>query len=159
MVYLIREQDRAKAQAESFEMPFRGLLDEKFNQPIFGCNNLTATIQYYDEQPFTGGLTMRLDFIEGGVNTFLPIFNNVLLATRVQLDAEARSGDNVPPVPISQPIPASSDFFPASNMAFVDPHDPSRIYTTQPMDESDERRTDAPTWNASASGLRRRRAN
>lgn len=159
MVYLFREDDRGKAGCDSFEAPFRGLQDEKFNQPIFGCNNLTATIQYYNEQPFTGGLTTRIDFIEGGVNTFLPLFNNVLTSTRVQMDAEQRRADNVPPVAISQTTPDASEFFPQSNTAFVDPSDPSQIYTTQPVGNTNEQRSDTPTWSANVgnTGLRRRR--
>lgn len=155
MVFLIQENLRAKANAESFEMPFRGLWDERFHQPIFSCNNLTATIQYYDDQPFAGDLTMRLDFVEGGVNTFLPMFNNVLLATRVQMDAERRRADDIPPVAISDVAPQAEEFFPQNNLAFVDPSDPSRIYTTQPL--TDQRRTDAPQWSVSSEGLRRRR--
>lgn len=160
MVFLVQESDRGRAACESFEVPFRGLWDERFHQPIFGCNNLTATIQYYDEQPFTGALTMRIDFIEGGVNTFLPTFNNVLISTRRQMAEEANQSnqDNIPPVPLSENTPDAADFFPERNTAFVDPSDPSRIYTTQPVSESTQRRTDAPTWSVSGGGLRRRNA-
>lgn len=159
IVFLIDHQYRMKARgAETFEMPFRGLWDERFNQPIFGCNNLTATIQFYDEQPFQGGLTMKIDFIAGGVNTFLPVFNNVLQATRVQMEQERRLADNVTPSPvaISESAPQPTEYFPHSNMAFIDPNDPTRIYTTQPAGETDDRRTDAPSWNVSGGGLRRR---
>lgn len=158
MVFLINENDRTKANAETFEMPFRGILDERFNQPIFGCNNLTTTVQYYDEQPFRGGLTMRIDFIRGGVNTFLPVFNNVLGATRAQMNAELRetNAQQIPAVAISQTTPSPTEYFPQSNMAFVDPSDPSRIYTTQPAGADTQRRSDAPTWSVSGEGLRRR---
>lgn len=137
-------------------MPFRGLWDESFHQPIFGCNNLTATIQYYDEQPFQGGLTMRIDFVQGGVNTFLPVFNNVLHATRVQMNVERQQEQHVDPVHVQENTPSSTEFFPQSNMAFVDPSDPARIYTTQPAEGVAGRRTDTPSWNVSGGGLRRR---
>lgn len=157
MVFLINASHRQKANgAETFEVPFRGLWDERFHQPIFGCNNLTAQIQYYDEQPFQGDLSMRIDFIEGGVNTFLPVFNNVLKATRVQMHAEQQQASHVPPVAISDTTPAPNEYFPQSNMAFVDPNDPSHIYTTQPVGVNDERRSDAPSWSVSGGGLRRR---
>lgn len=155
MVFLISESHRSKANAESFEVPFRGLWDERFHQPIFSCNNLTATVQYYDDQPFNGDLSIRLDFVEGGVNTFLPVFNNVLLATRVQMDAERRRADNIPPVAISDVAPQAEEYFPHNNVAFVDPSDPSRIYTTQPV--SEQTRVDTPQWSVSGDGLRRRR--
>lgn len=155
MVFMVRPQDQEKAGAQTFEMPFRGLWDEKFNQPIFGCNNLTASIQYYDNEPFSGDLTIRIDFIEGGVNTFLPIFNNVLRTTRVQL-AHENNQQEIPPVDVAQSAPAPEEYFPNQNMAFVDPQDPSRIYTTQPVVENAERRQEAPSWSVSGAGLRRR---
>lgn len=159
MVFLIDVKDRTKANAETFEMPFRGILDERFNQPIFGCNNLTTTVQYYDEQPFRGGLTMRIDFTRGGVNTFLPVFNNVLGATRAQMNAEIRQSNTQQmqqAIAISDTTPSPTEYFPQSNMAFVDPSDPSHIYTTQPAGAETQRRNDAPTWSVSGEGLRRR---
>lgn len=155
IVFLFSDSCKGKANAESFEMPFRGLWNERFHQPLFSCNNLTASIQYYDDQPFSGDLSMQLDFVEGGVNTFLPVFNNVLYATRVQMDAERRTADNVPPVAISSVTPHPEEFFPQNNVAFIDPSDPSRIYTTQPA--SEQHRADTPQWNVSAEGLRNRR--
>lgn len=156
MVLMIRPEDQVKARAGTFEMPFRGLWDEKFNQPIFGCNNLTASIQYYDEQPFSGGLTVRIDFVEGGVNTFLPMFNSVLRNARVQLAQESHQQQNSEPVIVAATAPPIEAFLPSQNMAFVDPRDPSRIYTTQPVVESADRRQTSPSWGISREGLRRR---
>lgn len=158
MVFLIREADQAKAGAQTFEAPFRGLWDEKLHQPIFGVIHLTASIQYYDEQPFTGDLTMRLDFAQGGVNTFLPMFNNVLYATRVQLQREQAQQQAPPPPPISTHTGSTSatEYYPDQNAAFVDPQDPSLLYTTQPAVEEEQRRQDTPSWHPSAGGLRRR---
>lgn len=175
MVFRVAESNIGKAQCESFEMPFRGLWDERLNQPIFGTNNLTATMMYYDEQPFAGVLSIKLVFKEGGVGTFLNVFNNVLRATRIQLNREranAAAGANAtadvaaqpPPIPAeaTQPeasAPPSSQFLPVhSEAAFVDPHDPSRIYTTQqPTLDSEQRRDTAPEWSVSGQGVRKRR--
>lgn len=154
---MIREADQQKAGAVTFEMPFRGIFKEKLNQPIFGCVNLTADVLYYDEQPFSGDLSMKIDFIEGGVNTFLPIFNNVLGATRQQLSRLQQVQDYVPPVEVADSTPAAQDYFPGQNEAFVDPQDPSRIYTTQPVVEPQQRRQDAPSWHVSGAGLHQRR--
>lgn len=156
MVFMVSPNDRAKADCETFEMPFRGLWDEAFHQPIFGCNNLTATIQFYDDQPFSGNLTMRIDFVEGGVNTFLPLFNNVLHATRVQLQREQQAQQYIPPVSISSNTPAPQQYFPNQDAAFLDPQDPSRIYTTQPAMGEYEPRQNAPEWSVSGANLRRR---
>lgn len=156
MVLLIKESDRQKATGETFEMPFRGIWDERFNQPIFGCNNLTSTVQYYDGQPFSGNLTMRMDFVEGGVNTFLPVFNNVLEATRIQMQNEHRAQNNIPPVAMNATTPSPQQYFPDQNAAFIDPHDPSQIFATQPSMGSQQPRTEAPSWSVSGQNLRRR---
>jgi hypothetical protein len=163
MVFMPRDPAKAR-DIQSFEFPFRGLWDEKFHQPIFSVNNLTASIQYYDGEPFAGQLTVKLGFPEGGVNTFLPVFNNVLRATRVQLAQESRAAiGSAPPPPIPGPSSALSssptDFMPGQSSAFVDPQDPSRLYTTQPVLIDDQRRGNMPTWHSNAPenpGLRRR---
>lgn len=158
MVFIIREQDRQKAGgAQTFEIPFRGIYNEKLNQPIFGCINLSAGVMYYDEQPFSGDLSIRIDFSEGGVNTFLPMFNNVLLATRQQLAQLQRTQDYVPPVEVAESTPAPAQYFPDHNEAFVDPQDPSRIYTTQPIVHPEQRRQEPPSWHVSGAGLHRRK--
>jgi hypothetical protein len=149
--------DPAKARGvASVELPWRGLWDERFNQPIFGVNNLTATVQYYDGEPFNGTLSVRLDFKEGGCNTYLPVFNNILRATRAQLELEAR-GSEPGPIPAAG-VAASepSEYYPGHNDAFVDPRDTSRLYTTQPV-VSEAPREEMPRWNPSAANLRRRR--
>lgn len=158
MVFMPSNQ--AKAGCQSIEVPFRGLWEERFHQPIFNVNNLTATVQYYDDQPFQGDLTIKLEFREGGVNTFLPVFNNVLGATRRQLAAEAQqadaSGGGSSPFPSAGAMPSggAAEYMPGNNDAFVDPHDPSKLYTTQPI--SDTRREGVPSWSASSGGLRKR---
>jgi hypothetical protein len=162
MVFLPSDPTRAQ-NCQSLEMPFRGLWDERFNQPIFAVNNLTATIQYYDEQPFAGQLTVKLEFREGGVNTFLPVFNNLLRATRAQLALESRAAAGVEPPPIPTPatgaLPSPTEYMPGGNSAFVDPTDPSRIFTTQPVAENNARRDGVPAWSASGGGIRNRFAN
>lgn len=141
---------------QSVELPWRGMWEERFNQPIFGVNNLTATVQYYDGEPFNGSLAVRLDFPYGGCNTFLPVFNNILRATRAQLRLEAE-GPPPPPIPApGEAAAAPAEYYPGENDAFVDPNDTSRLYTTQPVVQ-EAPRGDAPRWNPSAANLRRRR--
>lgn len=153
LVFLLASPTSSLPEIHNLEIPFRGLWDERLNQPIFGPVNLSMTVQYYDEQPFVGELSARINFIEGGVNTFLPVFNNVLRATRVQLAHEqaAQHTETPPPIPTHEPAP-QQDYLPGS--AYVDPSDPSRLYTTQPATQ--ETRQDAPSWHPSAGGLRRR---
>lgn len=159
MVFRVNDSDVGKARCETFEMPFRGLWDEKLNQPIFGSNNLTASLQFYDDQPFQGNLSVKLIFKEGGVGTFLQMFNNVLRTTRVQLNRERQMGAQPAPIPVSgsnTPSEPVQTFMPGHNEAFVDPQDPSRIFTTQPMAPDSRRRDQTPSWSVSGGGLRRR---
>lgn len=142
----------------SVEIPWRGLWDERFHQPIFGVNNLTFTTEYYSDAPFTDTLSVRLDFMAGGVNTFLPIFNNILSATRTQMRAEQR-GDEIVADPIPQPGAAAArpdEYYPGQNEAFVDPSDASVLYTTQPA-TVEAPRTEMPRWSPGANTLRKRR--
>lgn len=158
MVFLVSEGDRFKSQCESFEMPFRGLWDEKLNQPIFAANNLTATLQFYDNQPFTGDLSFKLIFREGGCNTFLHMFNNVLRTTRQQLQAERRLGGTPAPIAAPPSAPPVEEYMSGHGEAFVDPQDPSTIYTTQPAQLGSSRRESTPAWSTvSKDGLRRRK--
>lgn len=159
MVFRVSEQDQTKARCETLEMPFRGLWDEKLNQPIFSSVNLSATMQYYDDQPFVGDLSIKLIFKNGGVGTFLEMFNNVLRTTRVQLNRERRMGAQPDPIPQSNSgasAPPPQEFMPNQNEAFIDPSDPSQIYTTQPVVPEARRRNEAPSWSVSGTGLRRR---
>jgi hypothetical protein len=149
--------DAAKARGvQSVELPWRGLWDERFNQPIFGVNNLTATVQYYDGEPFNGTLAVRLDFKEGGCNTYLPVFNNILRATRAQLRLESGAAEASPIPSPGAAASVPSEYYPGHNDAFVDPNDTSRLYTTQPVVQ-EAPRAEMPRWNPSASNLRRRR--
>lgn len=165
IVFLVAEKDRMKAQAESYEFPFRGLWDEKLNQPIFHANNITTNVQYYDDQPFQGTLSVKLIFKQGGVGTFLSVFNSVLRETRVQLQREERSSQQAPPpMPAFNPesTPFEQQFLQGDmqhNAAFVDPSDPSRLYATQPVVAGSDRRSAPPAWAPSASGMRQRRGN
>lgn len=152
---MVTEAHRSSAECENFEMPFRGILNESFNQPIFGCNNLQATILYYDDQPFTGTLTIRINFVRGGAGTFLGVFNRVLLATRQQMEQQRRSQQHIPPLYIPEQPTSVQDYLPNHNAAFVDPQDPSTLYTTQPTMNATPRQ-DIPSWSISGQGLRRR---
>ncbi|OSX74906.1 hypothetical protein BU14_0262s0022 [Porphyra umbilicalis] len=84
-------EDPAKAGYASIELPFRGMTGEHLHQPIFSCNNLTASCAYYDGMPFTGELSYKIVFKNGGIGVFLPLFNRCLGAAR-QAAAAAGGG-------------------------------------------------------------------
>mmetsp|Transcript_13974 Transcript_13974/g.44743 ORF Transcript_13974/g.44743 Transcript_13974/m.44743 type:complete len:210 (-) Transcript_13974:139-768(-) len=112
---------RDGATFSSFEMPLADISGEKFNQPIFGANNLTGTVK-----PSTGmGLTyeskFKLTFGHGGAGTFLPLFFRALYELRDPASAAAAGT-------LSQAV-MSGTF---STVVVSDPNDPSIIYVTQP---------------------------
>ena len=89
---------------EAFDIPLLYIGSERFNQPIFGCNNVSGTVRrvvssqpqpadYYDFELYflQGGIGTFLPifynvlyFLQGGVGTFLPIFYNVLELVRIE---------------------------------------------------------------------------
>jgi hypothetical protein len=110
---------------QSFRIPLTKLRKEKFNQPIFGANNLTgrvdpvgdhSVIQQFNLQEYK----FRFTFNEGGCGTFLPIFFRIMGATR-QFGEEAAA--KIAPQVLSGTFSG----------AYVDPSDPSKIYVSQPL--------------------------
>jgi hypothetical protein len=98
---------------------------EKFNQPIFGANNLTGRVPPAADQNFLQQFDLKeykfcFTFNEGGCGTFLPIFFRIMGAIK-QFGEEA-AAKLVPQV--------MSGMFSA---AYVDPSDPSKIYVSQPL--------------------------
>lgn len=167
-------EDAAKAGYESLELPFRGMTRETLHQPIFACNNLTASCAYYEGMPFTGELSFKIVFKNGGIGVFLPLFNRCLGAARQAASAAASAGDHPGGggegvggvLPEGDAPDAWANEWGAGNLqsavAAVDPSDPSRLYLTQPVvsDAETEGRGSMPPLvegaHASAGGLRRR---
>lgn len=67
-----------RAGLHAFELPLAYLRGDKFNQPIFGCNNLSGECWPAVEGGGpAGGMPphkFALYFKEGGVGTFLPLY-------------------------------------------------------------------------------------
>jgi hypothetical protein len=109
----------------SFRIPLTKMTKEKFNQPIFGANNLTGRVPPAADQNFLQQFDLKeykfcFTFNEGGCGTFLPIFFRIMGAIK-QFGEEA-AAKLVPQV--------MSGMFSA---AYVDPSDPSKIYVSQPL--------------------------
>lgn len=71
---------------EAFDIPLLYIGSERFNQPIFGCNNVSGTVRrVVSSQPQPADYyDFELYFLQGGVGTFLPIFYNVLELVRIE---------------------------------------------------------------------------
>lgn len=147
--------------------------DTSFKQPVFRCNHLKGTVKSEapaatssasaaatataagDSAPSSpSSHDFRLEFREGGVGTFLPLFFRFLEYIRaVRRKAETDSAAWTPPAaPAPEPAPSSSSSAPPPpppapvwptaappiepGSALVDPSDPSKIYLTAPVSET-----------------------
>ncbi|OSX70527.1 hypothetical protein BU14_0731s0002 [Porphyra umbilicalis] len=163
-------EDRAKAGYASIELPFRGMTGGHLRQPIFSCNNSTASCTYYDGMPFTGELGYKIVIKNGGIGVSLPPSTaaSVRRGRRQPLPGGegGRGGGGGGGVAPENPAPdAWANEWGAGNLqgavAAVDPSDPSRQYLTQPVVEgagAEGRGTMPPLTerHASAGGLRHR---
>eukprot|EP00192_Tetraselmis_astigmatica_P025588 CAMPEP_0117674408 /NCGR_PEP_ID=MMETSP0804-20121206/15022_1 /TAXON_ID=1074897 /ORGANISM="Tetraselmis astigmatica, Strain CCMP880" /LENGTH=111 /DNA_ID=CAMNT_0005483275 /DNA_START=380 /DNA_END=715 /DNA_ORIENTATION=- len=84
----------------------------------------------------------KLYFKEGGAGTLLPIYFNLLFRARPTQDDSLASA--------SQPSAPPATFAEVNKMvntALVDPSDPTKVFLTQPVDES-QRLSTAPVYAA-----------
>ena len=99
----------------SFRLPITNITEEKFNQPIFGANNLSGKCS-----PVVVGSTsdfkFKFNFNNGGCGTFLPIF--FMSMERGRQDSRR----------FAQEVTNNG----IANGAFVDPNDPTVIFVQQP---------------------------
>ncbi|MED6120409.1 hypothetical protein PIB30_020601 [Stylosanthes scabra] len=125
----------------AFDMPLLYVHHEKFNQPIFHCNNISGQVEPVvpDEQnrALYSTYTFKILFKDGGCGTFVPLFFNLISAVR-QYNRQ----------PFLQPTqtwvdPLQAAQTPVDEMmrhAYVDPNDPTKIFLQQPGSDSQLRR-------------------
>ena len=115
---------RASGSFQAFDLPLATMRSEKFNQPIFGANNLSGTTP-----PLAGStgladdINWKIAFNNGGAGTFLHIFFRLLVEMRQRMAAPAAEmvyehnvQQNLPQAVVTQVVQA----------AFVDPSDPTK---------------------------------
>ncbi|XP_074559480.1 uncharacterized protein LOC141815431 [Curcuma longa] len=139
----------------AFDMPLLFVHGEKFNQPIFHCNNISGSVEPVVPEGQHGALysahKFKILFKEGGCGTFVPLFLNLIGSVRQynQHVAAYRAQEAAARV---DPLQAAQT--PVDDMmkrAYVDPNDPTKIFLQQPTPESQlRRRTYHP--NAAESG-------
>lgn len=116
----------------SFDIPLAYITNNKFNQPVFSCNHLSGKVWPAAEGGGPAGTLPPHDykiwFPNGGVGTLLPLFFQF-----VQEASRTVQQQGVPTASSAANRP--SDLVAT---AFVDPADPSQIYLTQPLDDSDQ---------------------
>jgi hypothetical protein len=117
-------KDRSGHQFSAFDMPVSYISGEKFNQPIFGANNVSGTCAPIQEMGIQGPTTFKLTFRHGGCGTFLHSFLRLMAEAR---QAQARA-TAMAATAFTQQI-VSGQF---QQQAYVDPNDPSVIFVSQP---------------------------
>ncbi|XP_010536223.1 PREDICTED: UPF0664 stress-induced protein C29B12.11c-like [Tarenaya hassleriana] len=126
----------------AFDMPLLYIHGEKFNQPIFHCNNISGQVEPVvpenEHRALYSTHNFKILFKEGGCGTFVPLFLNLISSVRrynQQMQQAAAAPPRVDPLQASQT--------PVDEMmrhAYVDPNDPTRIFLQQPTGESQLRR-------------------
>ncbi|KAA3468566.1 stress-induced protein C29B12.11c [Gossypium australe] len=114
--------------------------DEKFNQPIFHCNNISGQVEPVvpenEHRALYSTHSFKILFKEGGCGTFVPLFLNLIASVR-----RHNQQVNHEPQPRVDPLQAAQT--PVDEMmrhAYVDPNDPTKIFLQQPTTESQLRR-------------------
>ncbi|KAL0823350.1 hypothetical protein Bca101_047027 [Brassica carinata] len=129
----------------AFDMPMLYIHAEKFNQPIFHCNNISGQVEPVvpenEHRALYSTHSFKILFKEGGCGTFVPLFLNLISSVRQynrQMQQAAEAAEAAPRV---DPLQAAQT--PVDEMmrhAYVDPNDPTKIYLQQPAGESQLRR-------------------
>ncbi|KAJ3678199.1 hypothetical protein LUZ60_002002 [Juncus effusus] len=138
----------------AFDLPLLYVHGEKFNQPIFFCNNISGFVEPVVPEDQNRALysthSFKILFKEGGCGTFIPLFFNLIKSVR-QYNQQAAAAANAPP-PRVDPLRAAQT--PVEDMmrhAYVDPNDPTRIFLQQPASDSQLRRRSYNPQNHEAS--------
>lgn len=125
----------------AFDMPLLYIHGEKFNQPIFHCNNISGFVEPVvpenEHRALYSTHSFKILFKEGGCGTLVPLFFNLLNSVR-QYNQQPNVGGAETRV---DPLQAAQT--PVDEMmrhAYVDPNDPTRIFLQQPTTESQLRR-------------------
>jgi hypothetical protein len=115
---------------EAFDLPLATMRSERFNQPIFGANNMSGA-----NEPLPGGglseeIKWTLTFKDGGVGTFLPLFFRLLqeMRQRMAVHSEPQYEHNFATPPVAQQVVQH-----LVQAAYVDPNDPTKLYVSQPV--------------------------
>lgn len=123
-----------------FDIPLLYTHGEKFNQPIFLCNNISGLVEPVvpDDQhrALYSTHSFKIMFKEGGCGTFVPLFFNLISSVRQYSQQHGATVEHH-----SDPLQAAQT--PVDEMmrhAYVDPNDPTRIFLQQPNPESQLRR-------------------
>ncbi|CAN8256618.1 unnamed protein product [Cochlearia groenlandica] len=121
----------------AFDMPMLYIHAEKFNQPIFHCNNISGKVEPVvpenEHRALYSTHSFKILFKEGGCGTFVPLFLNLISSVRQYNRQMQQAAEAAAAAPRVDPLQAAQT--PVDEMmrhAYVDPNDPTKIYLQQP---------------------------
>ncbi|KAK3133810.1 hypothetical protein QOZ80_6AG0541350 [Eleusine coracana subsp. coracana] len=128
----------------AFDIPLLFVHGEKFNQPIFHCNNISGFVEPVVPDNQNRALysthTFKILFKEGGCGTFVPLFLNLIASVRRYNQFEAQSAAANAAARMDPLQAAQTPVDDMMRHAYVDPNDPTKIFLQQPAPESQLRR-------------------
>lgn len=140
MVFISKNQEDSNV-LQAFDLPLLYIRNDKFNQPIFGCNHLAGECWPVSPTGGPGGTLppykWKLNFLTGGVGTLLPIYYRFLKEVRAAEHDRKRAEELANHGVVKEQV----------NHAFVDPNDPTTLYLTQPVGD-DARLPHVPVYAA-----------
>ncbi|KAL6190727.1 hypothetical protein ACLB2K_037121 [Fragaria x ananassa] len=126
----------------AFDMPLLFVHGEKFNQPVFFCNNIAGQVEPVVPENQPAALysvhSFKILFKDGGCGTFVPLFFNLISSVR-QYNQQFQQA-NTPQAHVDPLQAAQTPVNEMMRHAYVDPNDPTRIFLQQPTAESQLRR-------------------
>ncbi|PRQ39705.1 putative PH domain-containing protein [Rosa chinensis] len=126
----------------AFDMPLLYVHGEKFNQPVFFCNNIAGQVEPVVPENQPAALysvhSFKILFKDGGCGTFVPLFFNLLSSVR-RYNQQFQQA-NAPQAYVDPLQAAQTPVDEMMRHAYVDPNDPTRIFLQQPTPESQLRR-------------------
>ncbi|KAI3526339.1 hypothetical protein L1887_05589 [Cichorium endivia] len=125
----------------AFDMPLLYMHDEKFNQPIFHCNNISGQVEpvvaYDQNREMYPTHSFKFLFKRGGCGTFVPLFFTLIKSVRqYNQQFQTANATHVDPLRAAQ-TPVDE----MMHSAYVDPSDPTKIFLQQPTSEAHKRDT------------------
>ncbi|CAN6464574.1 unnamed protein product [Victoria cruziana] len=128
----------------AFDLPLLYVHHDKFNQPIFFCNNISGQVEPVvpegDHRAIYSTHSFKILFKEGGCGTFVPLFFNLISSVRQYnqhfANAASHNVSHVDPLQASQ-TPVDE----MTRHAYVDPNDPTRIFLQQSQESQLRRRS------------------
>lgn len=130
----------------SFDVPIRAITNVHFNQPIFGCNNLTGKTHPISCLGVSQEVSWTCFFMEGGTGTFVPVFLRLMdrasaetqqqqqpvMASPVQPQQPMMFGAVQQPPPPPYAYPSQPQYYPSQQPSQYYPfQQPSQYYPPQ----------------------------